>query len=109
MVSVYTSTNGTFEWTITNDTTYDSSEDIAIYQSAFDRWDSVVTMNERFDHTITFSISITDMGSGVLGSAWISSHKIIDTDTGVITTTTDYNAGTFGNKVPFTANINMNY
>ena len=94
----YSSTNGTFAYTITNNTDYVIEQlDYDIILSAFNRWDNLITIDSRFgaSYIITISFNIDALGIGILGGASITSSSYIDTQT-------------FGNVVPYTADITMN-
>jgi len=94
----YSSTNGTFAYTITNNTSYVIEQlDHDIILSAFNRWDNIMTIDSRFgsSYTITISFIIDTLDAGVLGGASITSNSYI----------TNQN---YGNIVPLTANITMN-
>ena len=94
-MSFYTSNKGTFTYTITNNTSYvvDSSDN-DIIQSAFDRWDEIITIDSRFgdDYTINISFNIDVLDIGVLGGASIQMIAYIDNVT-------------FSNTLPYTGDI----
>ena len=95
----YTSTNGMFTYTITNNTSYVIEQvDYDIIQNAFNRWESLVTIDSRFpsSHTITISYVIDTLGTNVLGGASITDVVYVD------------NNFIYGNVIPNTANITMN-
>jgi hypothetical protein len=97
----YSSTNGTFAYTITNNTSYVVEPlDYDIILSAFNRWDNIMTIDSRFGslnnpYTITISFIIDTLDAGVLGGASITTSSYVDTYT-------------YGNVVPLTADITMN-
>ena len=95
----YTSTNGMFTYTITNNTSYVIEPvDYDIIQNAFNRWESLVTIDSRFplSQTITISYVIDTLGTNVLGGASITDVVYVD------------NNFIYGNVIPNTANITMN-
>ncbi len=76
----YTSTNGMFTYTITNNTSYVIEQlDYDIIQNAFNRWESLVTIDSRFpsSHTITISYVIDTLGTNILGGAGITTSAYI--------------------------------
>jgi len=94
----YTSVNGTFTYTITNNSSYVfDSTDYAIIQSAFDRWDNVVTLDARLEagYTIRISYSVDVLEVGILGGASLQ-------------TVWYFNTVTFGNTFPYEADITLN-
>jgi hypothetical protein len=94
----YSSTNGTFVYTITNNTNYVIEQlDYDIILSTFNRWESLITIDSRFgsSYTITISYIIDTLDAGVLGGASITNSSYVDTYI-------------YGNVVPLTANITMN-
>jgi len=94
----YSSTNGTFVYTITNNTNYVIEQlDYDIILSTFNRWESLITIDSRFgsSYTITISYIIDTLDAGVLGGASITNSSYVDTYV-------------YGNVVPLTANITMN-
>ena len=95
----YTSVNGTFTYTITNTSSYVfDSTDYAIIQSAFDRWDNIMTLDSRLDagYTITISYSVEVLEAGILGGASIQNIVYIGS------------SETFGNTFPYEAEITLN-
>ena len=95
---VYTSVKGTFTYTITNNTSYVfDSTDYAIIQSAFDRWDNIMTLDSRVGagYTITINYSVEVLEAGVLGGASIQTVGYIG-------------SLTFGNTFPYEADITLN-
>jgi len=94
----YTSVNGTFTYTITNTSSYVfDSTDYAIIQSAFDRWDNIMTLDSRVGagYTITISYSVDVLEVGILGGASIQTVGYIGSQT-------------FGNTFPYEAEITLN-
>jgi predicted acyltransferase (DUF342 family) len=94
----YTSVNGTFTYTITNKSSYVfDSTDYAIIQSAFDRWDNIMTLDARLGagYTITISYTVDVLEAGVLGWASIQNISYIGSQT-------------FGNVFPLTADLTLN-
>ena len=97
-MTTYTSTNELFRYTIDNETSYQiTSEDYAIILASFNKWDSLVTQNERFTNTYTIdvSFSIASLGNGILGGAQVLTAYYFDTYT-------------FGNSYTANGNIKMN-
>jgi hypothetical protein len=95
---IYTSVNGGFTYTITNDTDYVmEAADYSIIQSAFDKWDNMISVDSRFgdSHTINVTFVIDSLDVGVLGGASIQTIHYIDSQT-------------FGNVLPHEANLTMN-
>jgi len=72
--------------------------DYDIIQNAFNRWESLVTIDSRFplSQTITISYVIDTLGTNVLGGASITDVVYVD------------NNFIYGNVIPNTANITMN-
>ena len=94
----YTSVNGTFTYTITNTSSYVfDSTDYAIIQSAFDRWDNIMTLDSRLGagYTITISYSVEVLEAGILGGASIQ-------------TVAYFSSQTFGNTFPYAGDITLN-
>ena len=94
----YTSTNGMFTYTITNNTNYVIEQlDYDIILSSVNRWESLVTIDTRFpsSQTITISFTIDTLGTNILGGASITNSAYI-------------NSYIYGNVIPLTANITMN-
>ena len=94
----YTSTNGMFTYTITNNTNYVIEQlDYDIILSSVNRWESIVTIDTRFPYsqTITISFTIDTLGTNILGGASITNSAYI-------------NSYIYGNVIPSTANITMN-
>jgi hypothetical protein len=88
-----------FTYTITNNTSYVIEPvDYDIIQNAFNRWESLVTIDSRFplSQTITISYVIDTLGTNVLGGASITDVVYVD------------NNFIYGNVIPNTANITMN-
>ena len=97
-MTTYTSTNSLFRYTIDNETSYQiTNDDYSIIQASFDKWDSLVTKNERFTNTYTIdvSFSIVTLGTGILGGAQVLTAYYFDTYT-------------FGNAYTATGNVKMN-
>ena len=89
----YTSTNGMFTYTITNNTNYVIEQlDYDIILSSVNRWESLVTIDTRFpsSQTITISFIIDTLDVGVLGGASITNSAYID-------------SYIYGNVIPSTA------
>ena len=94
----YTSTKRIFTYTITNKSDYVfEPRDYEIIQSAFNRWDEIITINSRFGepYTIRVSFTVETLEPGTLGEAGIQSVHYIDSKT-------------FGNTMPATAEMTMN-
>ena len=94
----YTSTNGMFTYTITNNTNYVIEQlDYDIILSSVNRWESLVTIDTRFpsSQTITISFIIDTLGTNILGGASITNSAYID-------------SYIYGNVIPSTADITMN-
>ena len=94
----YTSTNGMFTYTITNNTNYVIEQlDYDIILSTFNRWESLVTIDSRFgsSYTITISYVIDTLDTGILGGASITNSAYVGSHI-------------YGNVIPSTANITMN-
>lgn len=94
----YTSINGTFTYTITNNSSYVfDSTDYAIIQSAFDRWDNIMTLDPRLGagYTITINYSVDVLEVGILGGASLD-------------TVWYFNTITYGNTFPYEADITLN-
>ena len=97
-MTTYTSTNELFRYTIDNETSYQiTSQDYAIILASFNKWDGLVTQNERFTNTYTIdvSFSIASLGNGILGGAQVLTAYYFDTYT-------------FGNSYTANGNIKMN-
>ena len=97
-MTTYTSTNSLFRYTIDNETSYQiTNDDYSIIQASFDKWDGLVTPNERFTNTYTIdvSFSIVTLGTGILGGAQVLTAYYFDTYT-------------FGNAYTSTGNVKMN-
>jgi hypothetical protein len=94
----YTSINGTFTYTITNNSSYVfDSTDYAIIQSVFDRWANAIALDARLGagYTITVSYSVDVLAAGILGGASIQTVGFIGTQT-------------FGNTFPYAGDITLN-
>lgn len=98
-MSTYTSVNGLFSYSITNNTTYTvTSSDLDILQDAFNRWDNIIQIdNTKYgnNHVITINVSFNAMAPGVLGGASNISITI-------------YNNRTWGNFVASSGDITLN-
>lgn len=97
-MSYTSSPNGLFSYTISG--TSDATE-ISVIQSAFDKWDSLVSVPDRFldegetKYTITITYSVADLADGILGSAALQTYR--------------WNtSNTFGNMMPLTGYIQLN-
>jgi len=94
----YTSVNGTFTYTITNNSSYVFEPvDYVIIKSAFDRWDNIMTLDARLGpgYTITVSYTVDVLEAGMLGGASIQTIVYIGSQT-------------YGNVFPLTADLTMN-
>ena len=94
----YTSVKGTFTYTITNTSSYVfDSTDYAIIQSAFDRWDNIMTLDSRVGagYTITINYNVEVLEAGILGGASIQTVAYIGSQS-------------FGNTFPYEADITLN-
>ena len=81
-MSIYTSNNQLFRYTVDNNTSYQlTSEDYDIISSSFNKWDGIVSKNERFTdgYTIDVSFSVVNLGSGILGGAQVLTAYYFDT------------------------------
>ena len=96
-MSYTSSPNGLFSYTISG--TSDATE-ISVIQSAFDKWDSLLTVPDRFldtgetKYTITVTYSVADLDTGILGSAALQTYR--------------WNtSNTYGNMMPLTGFIQL--
>ena len=97
-MSYTSSPNGLFSYTISG--TSDATE-ISVIQSAFDKWDSLLTVPDRFldtgetKYTITVTYSVADLDTGILGSAALQTYRYVTSNT-------------YGNMMPLTGFIQLN-
>ena len=97
-MSIYTSNNQLFRYTVDNSTSYQlETEDYNIISDSFNKWDGIVTKNERFTtgYTIDVSFSVVSLGNNILGGAQVLSAYYFDTYT-------------FGNSYAARGNIKIN-
>ena len=97
-MSIYTSNNQLFRYTIDNSTSYQlKTEDYNIINASFNKWDGIVTKNERFTsgYTIDVSFSVVSLGNNILGGAQVLTAYY-------------FNTYTFGNSYAATGNIKIN-
>ena len=97
-MSTYYSNNQLFRYTVDNSTSYQlTSEDYEILSDSFNKWDGLVTKNERFTngYTIDVSYSVVSLGNGILGGAQVLSAYY-------------FNTYTFGNSYAARGNIKIN-
>lgn len=94
----YTTYNNTFTYTIANNSTYIFDQtDYSIIKSAFDRWDDIITIDSRFgeSYSIHVDMVIDVLEPGTLGGASIQTITYMDTQT-------------FGNTLPYSADLTIN-
>ena len=97
-MSIYTSNNQLFRYTVDNSTSYQlETEDYNIISDSFNKWDGIVTKNERFTtgYTIDVSFSVVSLGNNILGGAQVLTAYYFDTYT-------------FGNSYAARGNIKIN-
>ena len=97
-MSTYYSNNQLFRYTVDNSTSYQlTSEDYEILSDSFNKWDGLITKNERFTngYTIDVSYSVVSLGNDILGGAQVLSAYY-------------FNTYTFGNSYAARGNIKIN-
>ena len=94
-MSYTSSPNGLFTYTITG---VSDSTELAIIQSAFDKWDSICLVDTSrwgAGYTISVSYSVADLETGILGGASMQTYNISQ-------------GTTYGNIMPASGTIQLN-